>query len=117
MSYVYLHCQQPVCSARLYVIRTLPTIAAGSRERRFFYHPSKCALLNGQALQVASHCVWHPIFVWATAFHYGGGDTALLTIERTTGKLLYIGTRPRRLPIYLVGLARSIGVEPISLGS
>jgi hypothetical protein len=28
------------------------------------------------------------------------------------GKLLYIGTRPRRLPIYLVGLVESVGVEP-----
>ena len=45
--------------------------------------------------------------------HYGGGDTALLTIERTTGKLLYcIGFRPRRLPIYLVGLVESQGIEP-----
>ena len=37
-------------------------------------------------MQVASHCVWHPIFAWETAFHYGGGDTALLTIGRTTGE-------------------------------
>lgn len=36
------------------------------------------------------------------------GLTSLLT-----GKLLYIGTRPRRLPIYLVGLVENMGIEPI----
>ena len=42
-----------------------------------FYHPSKRALLNGQA----SH------FRMGDGLHYGGGDTALLTIGRTTGEL------------------------------
>ena len=38
-------------------------------------------LVTSRKRQVASHCIWHPIFVQ---------ETALLTIGRTTGKLSYI---------------------------